>query len=75
MPGLDTGVVVQKLTINLNFLLVKQVQKKIKFNLEEKIIEEIKKQIEMDFIRGEKYPNWIIIIVPIRKKIGILEYA
>ena len=57
MPGLDMEVAAHKLTINPKFSPVKQVPRKMKFDLEEKVIEETKKLIEAGFIREEKYPD------------------
>ena len=42
----------------------------MKFDLEEKVIEETKKHIDAGIIMEEKYPNWITSIVPIKKKNG-----
>ena len=70
MPGLDMEVAAHKLAINPNFPPVKQAPRKMKFDLEEKVIEETKKLIEAGFVREEKYPDWIACIVPVKKKNG-----
>lgn len=70
MSGLDIEVIVHKLAINPKFSLEKQTSRKIKFDLEEKFINETKKLIEAGFIREEKYPDWITSIVPVKKNNG-----
>ena len=57
MPGLYMKVAAYKLAINPSPLLVKQAPQKVKFDLEEKVINETKKLIEAGFIREEKYPD------------------
>ena len=61
MLGLDMEVTAYKLAINPSFPSVKQAPRKMKFNLEEKTIEETKKLIETGFIREKKYPDWIAV--------------
>ena len=70
MPGLDMEVAAHKLTINPNFPPVRQAPRKMKFDLEEKVIEETKKLIKVGFVREEKYPDWIASIVLVKKKNG-----
>ncbi|PKU66320.1 RNA-directed DNA polymerase [Dendrobium catenatum] len=38
--------------------------------IEQQVIEEVKKLIEAGFIREEKYPSWLASVVPVRKKNG-----
>ncbi|XP_039130916.1 LOW QUALITY PROTEIN: uncharacterized protein LOC120267326 [Dioscorea cayenensis subsp. rotundata] len=69
MPGLENEVAVHRLAIDPNVTPVKQAPRKMKFVLEEKVIEETKKLIEANFYRGrKKYPDWVCSIVPREEK-------
>ena len=58
MPGLDTEVAIHiKLSTNPNFLPIKQATRKMKFDFNEKVIEETKKLIKATFTKEEKYPD------------------
>jgi len=48
----------------------KQPQRRFRLELIPKIEKEMNKLIEAEFIRGVKYPTWIVNIVTIRKKDG-----
>ena len=55
MLGPNTKVAMHKLAINPRFPPVKQALTKMKFDLEQKVIEKAKKLIEVGFIGEEKY--------------------
>jgi Reverse transcriptase (RNA-dependent DNA polymerase) len=70
MPGLDPDVAVHYLKIDPTFKPIKQAPRRMRIELEEKVIEETKKLIDAGFIREEKTPEWVASIVPVRKKNG-----
>lgn len=67
MLGLDNEVWVHKLSINPETIPVKPLQM-MRLELEEQVTTETKKLINANFIRKEKYPNWIANIVLVNKK-------
>lgn len=42
-------------------------------DIEQLVIDEVKKGIDVGFIREEQYPTWIASLVPVRKKNGQLR--
>jgi hypothetical protein len=70
MPGLDPNVAVHYLKIDPTFKPIKQAPRRMRIELEEKVVEEIKKLIDADFIREEETPEWVASIVPVKKKNG-----
>ena len=75
MPGLDPTVAVHKLTIRPDTNSVKQAPRRMTLDLEEKVVSETKKLIEANFIREEKYADWLANIVLMMKKNGRSESA
>ena len=61
MLGLGMEVAAHKLAINPSFPLVKQALRKMKFDLEEKVIEETKKLIEVGFIREKSTRTGLLV--------------
>lgn len=70
MPGLDPKVVVHKLAVSRSLHPVKQGQRCMRQELQEKVEEEVRKLIKVGFIREVQYPTWIANIVPVKKKSG-----
>ena len=70
MPGLDPEVAAHKLKIDPQFKPVKQAPRRMRVELEEKVVAETKKLIEAGFVREEENPEWIANIVPVKKKNG-----
>jgi Reverse transcriptase (RNA-dependent DNA polymerase) len=70
MPGLDPKVAVHYLKIDPTFRPIKQVSRRIRVELEEKVVEETKKPIDAGFIREEETAEWVASIVPVKKKNG-----
>jgi hypothetical protein len=68
MLGLDPKVAVHYLKIDPTFKPVKQASRQMRIELEEKVMEEIKKLIDIGFIREEETPEWVASIVPVKKK-------
>jgi Reverse transcriptase (RNA-dependent DNA polymerase) len=70
MPELDPNVAVHYLKIDPTFKPIKQALRRMRIELEEKVVEEIKKLIDAGFIREEETPEWMASIVPVKKKNG-----
>ncbi|KAI0492320.1 hypothetical protein KFK09_026591 [Dendrobium nobile] len=70
MSGLSPDVAVHRLAIKPDAVPVKQAPRRMRLEIEEQVIVETKKLIEADFIREEKYADWIANIVPVKKKNG-----
>jgi Reverse transcriptase (RNA-dependent DNA polymerase)/RNase H-like domain found in reverse transcriptase len=70
MPGLDPNVAVHYLKIDPTFKPIKQAPRRMRIELEEKVVEETKKLIDAGFIREEETPEWVASIVPVKKKNG-----
>jgi hypothetical protein len=70
MSGLDPNVAVHYLKIDLTFKPIKQALRRLRIELEEKVIEETKKLIDVSFIWEEQTPEWVTSIVPVKKKNG-----
>lgn len=49
---------------------VKQAPRRMRIELEEKVVIETKKLIEAGFIQEEENPDWVASIVPVKKKNG-----
>jgi Reverse transcriptase (RNA-dependent DNA polymerase) len=70
MSGLDPNVAVHYLKIDPTFKPIKQALRRMRIELEEKVVEETKKLIDAGFIREEETPEWVASIVPVKKKNG-----
>jgi hypothetical protein len=70
IPGLDSNVTVHYLKIDPTFKPIKQAPRRMRIELEEKVVEETKKLIDAGFIREEETPKWLASIVPVKKKNG-----
>ena len=68
MLGLDTDIVVHRLSLREECAQVKQKLRKVKPEMLLKIKEEVKKQLDVGFLEVSKYPQWVANIVPIPKK-------
>ena len=70
MLGLDTDIVVHHLPLREESSSVKQKLRRVKSEMLLKIKEEMRKQLDAGFLEVSKYPEWVVNIVPIRKKDG-----
>ena len=70
MPGLDTNIVVHQLPLREECMPVKQKLRRVKPEMLLKIKEEVKKQLDAEFLEVAKYPQWVANIVPVPKKDG-----
>ncbi|KAL0291215.1 UNVERIFIED_CONTAM: hypothetical protein Sangu_2539800 [Sesamum angustifolium] len=73
MPRLDPKVDVHHLSVKKGAHPIKQGQRRFRSELIPLIEEKVNKLIEVGFIRKVKYPMWISIIVPVRKKNGQIQ--
>jgi hypothetical protein len=70
MPGLDPNLIMHHLSINTGVRLVKQKLKKMHPHFALLVKEELKKLLDVGFIRSIDYAEWISNIVPISKLDG-----
>ena len=70
MPGLDTDIVVHRLPLKEECAPVKQKLRRVKPKMLLKIKEEVKKQLDVGFLKVAKYPQWVTNIVLVPKKDG-----
>ena len=70
MPGLDTDIVVHRLPLREECMPVKQKLKRVKPEMLLKIKKEVKKQLDVGFLKVAKYPQWVANIVSVPKKDG-----
>ena len=73
MPGLDTDIVVHRLSLREECAPVKQKLRRVKPKMLLKIKEEVKKQLDAGFLEVSKYPQWVANIVRVPKKDGKYE--
>ncbi|RDX66999.1 hypothetical protein CR513_54181, partial [Mucuna pruriens] len=68
MPGLDNEIVEHRIPMEPNCPPVKQKLRRMNPKTSLKIKEEMKKQLEAEFLTIAKYPQWVANIVPVPKK-------
>ncbi|KAK5837608.1 hypothetical protein PVK06_006335 [Gossypium arboreum] len=70
MPGLNTDIVVHRLSIKEECRPVQQKLRRMRPDVLLKIKEEVKKQFDASFLQVVKYSEWVANIVPVPKKDG-----
>ena len=70
MPGVDKSIAQHALPTYPQIRPIKQKLCRMRPEWADKIIEELKKQIEVGFLEVVKYPEWLANIVPVPKKDG-----
>ena len=70
MPGLDPGLVVHSLNVNLGVRPVVQPARVFHTKVEAQIIQEVKKLLTAGFIKPIQHPKWLSNIVLVKKKNG-----
>ena len=70
MPGLDPGLVVHALNVDLGVKLVIQPVKVFHTDVETQITQEVKKLLATGFIKPIQHPKWLSNVVPVKKKNG-----
>ncbi|XP_070056853.1 uncharacterized protein [Nicotiana tomentosiformis] len=73
MPGLDPKVEVHHVAVENGARPVKQAQRRFRLDLVPLIESEVKKLIEVGFIREVKYPTWISIIILVKRRMAKFE--
>ena len=68
MLGLDSGLVVYSLNVDLGVKLLVQPAKVFHTNVENQITQEVKKLLEAGFIKPIQHPKWLSNVVPTKKK-------
>ena len=70
MPGLDLGLVVHSLNVDSGVKPVVQVARVFHIDVEAQITQEVKKLLEVGFVKPIQHPKWLSNIVPVKKKNG-----
>jgi hypothetical protein len=70
MPGLDTDIMVHKISLKPECKPVKQELRRMKPEVILKIKEEVEKQLKAGFLSTVTYSDWVANIVPVPKKDG-----
>lgn len=73
MPGIDKDLVEHNLNISPGMKPVKQAPRNYAPEVETQIKEEIKKLLEVGFIKPIQHPTWLSSIVPVKKSNGQLR--
>ena len=68
MSGLDPGLIVHTLNVDLRVKLVVQPAKVFHMEIEKQIVKEVKKSLVAEFIKPIQHPQWMSNIVPVKKK-------
>ena len=70
MPGLDPGLVVHALNVDLRVKPVIQPARIFHTDVETQITQEVKKLLAAGFIKPIQHPKWLSNVVPVKKKNG-----
>lgn len=73
MPGLDPKVATHKLAIDPQYRPIKQQPRRFRPELQNDIVAEVDKLINVGFIKEIQYPRWLANIVPVLKKNGLVR--
>ena len=68
MPGFSRDLVEHHLPIKAGFRPYKQPARRFNPSIHDRIKEEIKRLLDVDFIQSCRYADWISNIVPVEKK-------
>ena len=67
MPGIDTSIIVHKLNVSPSFPPIQQKKRVFAQERDKAIAEEVRKLLEVDFIREVYYPDWLANVVMVKK--------
>ena len=70
MPGLDPGLVVHTLNVDLEARPVAQLARVFHIKIEMQIVKEVQKLLAAGFIKPIQHSRWLSNIVPVKKKNG-----
>ena len=68
MSGLDPGLVMHTLNVDLRVKLVVQPTKVFHMEIKKQIVKEVKKSLVAEFIKPIQHPQWLSNIVLVKKK-------
>lgn len=68
MSGLDPGLVMHTLNVDLRVKLVVQPAKVFHMEIKKQIVKEVKKSLVAEFIKPIQHPQWLSNIVLVKKK-------
>ena len=75
MPGLDLGLVVHTLNVDLEAKPVAQPARVFHTEIKEQIVKEVQKLLPTGFIKPIQHPRWLSNIVLVKKKNGQIRYC
>ena len=67
MPGIDPSVIVHRLKVNLASSPIRQKKRVFAPERDKAIVKEVKKLLEAGFIQEVYYPDWLAIVVMVKK--------
>ena len=67
ISGIDPSIIVHKLNVSSLFPLVQQKKRVFTQEQDKAIVEEVRKLLEVDFIREVYYPDWLANVVMVKK--------
>ena len=70
MPGIDPSVIVHRLSVNPAYSPIQQKKQVFAQERDKAIAEEVRKLLEVGFIREVYYPNWLANVVMVKKANG-----
>ena len=75
IPGLDPGLVVYTLNVDLEAKPMAQPARIFHTKIEGQIVKEVQKLLAARFIKPIQHPHWLSNIVPVKKKNGQIRYC
>ena len=70
MPGIDPSIMVHKLNVSPSFSPIRQKKRVFAQERDKAIAEEVRKLLEVNFIREVYYPDWLANVVIVKKANG-----
>ena len=67
MPGIDPSIIVHRLYVSPSFSPIRQKKRVFAQERDKAIAEEVRKFLEVGFIREVYYPNWLANVVMVKK--------
>jgi len=70
MPGIDPSIIVHRLNVSPSFSPIRQKKRVFAYERDKAIAKEVRKLLEVGFIREVYYPNWLANVVMVKKSNG-----
>ena len=70
MPGIDPLIIIHKLNVSPSFPPIRQKKRVFAQERDRAMAEEVRKLLEVDFIREVYYPDWLANVVMVKKANG-----